>query len=161
MTTSEPSSGQLIEFGSHLINKAQWQAPPEAISWWPNTPIWTCLFFAALISLLAWTVRRAYRWLQRTYVRQTASYFNEYNAANDVTAIAQLMRQFSQQHWPQHALMGLNADQFSQRIVQLTPKSEITEATIYSLLTQSYQLQPTLSQADRLAITQWFAEITC
>ena len=161
MSLSTQPAGELAEFGRHLINKAQWQNPPEAISWWPDTTMWTVMLCLVILAIFTWIIRLGFCWLKRTYIRQARLYFIEYDITNNLMGIAALMRQFSQQHWPTEQLSTLDTAQFSKRIVALTPKSKITEAAVTALLVQSYQSQPHLSSEHRLAIHNWFKEMTC
>lgn len=155
------SSGQIAQFGAHLIKDAQWQVAPDAISWWPATTFWSVLFYSLLLVLLAFFIRRTHQWLQRTYIRQTAQLFAEYDAQNNLPNIATLMRQFAHQHWPNEAFSTLSAQQFSARIVTITPDVNISSISIESLLTFSYKADPQLDESDRDAIRTWFKAVTC
>ena len=155
------SSGQIAQFGAHLIKDAQWQASPEVISWWPATAFWSVIFYSLLLLLLVFLVRRAYQWVQRTYIRQTAQLFAEYDAQNNLTNIAMLMRQFAHQHWPNEDFSTLSTQQFSTRLVAITSTVNISASSIESLLTCSYQADAQLNESDREAIRTWFKVVTC
>ncbi|GIU29468.1 DUF4381 domain-containing protein [Shewanella schlegeliana] len=161
MSDMMQSSGQLAEFGSHLIKKAQWQAPPEAVSWWPNTPAWNVIFILLSLSLCIWVLSHGYRWLQHQYVREAKSLFAELEANNDLAGMARLMRQFCHQHWPSENLATLSVAAFSTRVVELSKSSQGTAKAIAALLVCSYQANACLTDEHRLAIQCWFKEHVC
>lgn len=174
MTKSAQSSGQVVEFGSHLIKRAQWQTAPDAISWWPETPLWTAIFITIVACIIGWTILSGYRFLQKAYVRQTRRCFIEFDSSNDLVGMADLLRRFSQQHWPLQSLSALDPKAFSKCVVELTATAKaprrsrvapmdlvLLESAMCALLSNSYQQNPELEPIQRQLIKKWFEEVTC
>ncbi|ABV87061.1 hypothetical protein Spea_1738 [Shewanella pealeana ATCC 700345] len=151
----------MAEFGSHLIKKAQWQTPPEAISWWPNTPAWNVVFILLSLSLVIFVIRQGYHWLQRQYVREAKILFVKLDANNDLPAMASLLRQFCHQHWPNESLATFPVKAFSNRVVELTQSSDTTAEAMAALLVCNYQAKASLTDEYRLALTCWVKEHVC
>ncbi len=155
------SSGQIVEFGSHLINKASWIEPPQVVTWLPQTAAWKWLAAALLIALIAYGAAKYHAYLNRGYLRQAWQQFQALNKQQDIAGIAKLMRQLAHQHWPGEGLGLMSVTQFSQTLNHLNDSPKIAPEHLSELFAVCYQKEPVLSIEAHQAIGDWFKELTC
>ncbi|MDR9826147.1 DUF4381 domain-containing protein [Vibrio sp. FNV 38] len=156
----ETTEGQIVEFGSHLIPRAEWVDAPVAISWLPQTLAWKLIACALLLTLISYGLTLWYRHLKTTYLREAWQRFMVFDANNDIAEIAQLTKQLAHQHWPAHQVGTMDPTSFARFLSHSTP-STLKENHIIELMTSSYQASPTVSEPVRASIRHWFKEVTC
>ncbi|MDN2482716.1 DUF4381 domain-containing protein [Vibrio agarivorans] len=158
MTTA--NQGQIVEFGSHLVKRAEWIAPPSAVSWFPQTFAWQMIALALIVSAMAYAVYRYHQYLKYTYLREAHAYYLSYSQQHQYAKLAQLMKQLASQHWPQASLGTLDSAAFAHFIAS-QEGAKLTPEQIIELFSVSYQSTTTLAPETQQAIHQWFEEITC
>ncbi|WP_394240685.1 DUF4381 domain-containing protein [Vibrio astriarenae] len=157
MTT--PHQGQIVEFGSHLIQRAQWIDTPTAVSWLPQTLAWKILFGIALLSTLGYFIVRYHRYLKTTYLREAWQQYLLLDAQQDGAAIAQLMKQTAHQHWPLANVAILKTDEFADFIITHSQRS-LSKAILLQLIRSSYQRNSKYTDEMHILTLSWFSEIT-
>lgn len=154
------NEGQIVEFGSHLVKRAEWISPPQAISWFPQTLAWQLMGFVIIATLLGYVAYRYHQYLKHTYLREAWALFQQYDNEHHIAAIARLMKQLAHQHWPESDVGTMTNQEFAQFVCQGSSIA-LNSTQVTQLMDSSYQASPTLPESDRQAIRQWFKEVTC
>ncbi|CAH1572667.1 conserved hypothetical protein [Vibrio jasicida] len=154
------TQGQIVEFGSHLVKRAEWIDPPAAISWLPQTLAWQLIGLALFSASILFWGHRYHQYLKRSYLRQAWALFQHYHANNQLAAIADLIKRLANQHWPNESVGLMDSQHFADFIAN-NSHGRLTADQIMDLMSTSYQPSPTLDPATQKAIYQWFKELTC
>ncbi len=154
------TQGQIVEFGSHLVKRAEWIEPPAAISWFPQTLTWQLIGLALISAFVIFWAHRYHLYLKRSYLRQAWALFQHYHANHQHAAIADLMKRLANQHWP-HDSVGLMDNQCFADFIANNSNGCLTADQVMSLMNVSYQPSPSLDAATQNAVHQWFKELAC
>lgn len=154
------TQGQIVEFGSHLVKRAEWISPPQAISWYPQTITWLFIGLTSIVVVFGYIAHRYHQYLKRTYLREAWALFQKYEHEQNIAAIAQLMKQLAHQHWPKSDIGTMTNQEFAQFICQ-SSVTKLHSVQISQLMESSYRASPTLTDLERQAIRRWFKEVTC
>ncbi|MGR5501635.1 DUF4381 domain-containing protein [Vibrio sp. DNB22_10_4] len=154
------TQGQIVEFGSHLVKRAEWISPPQAISWFPQTLMWQLIGLATITVVFGYIAHRYHQYLKRTYLREAWALFQQYDYEQNIAAIAHLMKQLAHQHWPKSNVGTMTNHEFAQFICQ-SSATTLHSVQVSQLMESSYRASPNLTAGDRQAIKQWFKEVTC
>ena len=154
------AQGQIVEFGSHLVKRAEWISPPDAISWFPQTIMWQLIGLATITVVLGYIAHRYHQYLKRAYLREAWALFQQYDSEQNIAAMARLMKQLAHQHWPKSDVGTMTNQEFAQFIGQSNSRT-LHSIQVTQLMESSYQAAPTLTVLDRRQIRQWFKEVTC
>lgn len=152
--------GQIVEFGAHLVSKAEWISEPAAISWLPQTLIWTLFGLMIVVGVISVVVRRQWQQLKRTYLRQAWLRFNEIEQRGSPADFAPLIKQLAHQHWPQANVGAMTNTDFA-RFIASIPNQCLSESQVLEVMDVSYAPQPTLNPQTQRSLHAWFKDVTC
>lgn len=154
------SQGQIVEFGSHLIHRAEWITPPDAVSWFPQTTLWKLVAFSCLLLIIGYVIYRIHQYLSRAYLRDAWTLYQNYASERKINRIATLLKRLAHQHWPEESIGTMNTAEFAEFIAQRTNNC-LTYAQVIELVQTSYCLTPNVSSTTLDAVHRWFQEVTC